>query len=327
MFKQWGSGIGKLLKAASVGILIQSLCAPLHGQNPASGHSGSGEYNISVDVRLVVLPVIVTDRKGKAVSGLRQDSFRVFDDGRAQQIALFQAEDVPVTVGLVIDNSGSMRAKRPEVIAAAEEFANSSNSQDQLFVVNFNQTVSMGLPSRIPFTSNIQELLGAVSRTPASGNTALYDGVAAALQHLKGGTTARKALIVISDGGDNASRLGFRQLLQQAEASNAQIYSIGVFDPNFAGDDPNVLRRLAKVTGGQAYFPESASAVPGICQQIARNLRQQYTLGYHPSGSNVGGQYHAVRVTAAVKGGGKLRVSTRSGYLVPAETARPEASS
>ncbi len=188
MFTHWGSSTGKPPKVLALAgmILITSFPIPQHAST--SDPPESDEYRISVDVGLVVLPIIVTDHKGKAVSGLGADSFQVFEDGRPQRIALFEAEDLPVTVGLVIDNSGSMRNKLPEVMAAAEEFARSSNPHDEMFVVNFNQTVSMGLPVGIPFTSDVNQLLGAVSRNRASGNTALYDGLAAALDHMKTGT-------------------------------------------------------------------------------------------------------------------------------------------
>jgi len=287
MFGLRTSGIGKLQQVAVFAILMQLTSVSASSQAHPPSATEPGRYTISVDVGLVVLPVIVTDRAGKVVPGLGEGSFQVFEDGRPQHITLFQTEDVPIAAGLVIDNSGSMRAKRTEVLAAAEEFARSSNSQDQMFVVTFNQTISLGLPHGVPFTSNVQDLLAAVSRTPAYGKTALYDGLAAALQHLSKGTRTRRALVLISDGGDNASRLSFRQLLRQAETSNAEIYTVGVFDPNFEGEDSSGLRKLAKVTGGQAYFPESVSEIPGICRQIALNLRQQYTIGYHPVDSNM----------------------------------------
>jgi VWFA-related protein len=311
--------MGKLSRVEALAILISLTSFLTPEQGNSSGQPTSDEYRISVDVGLVVLPVIVTDRKGKVVSGLGAGSFHVFEDGRPQQIALFEAEDVPVTVGLVIDNSGSMGAKRPEVVAAAKEFAQSSNPQDQMFVVNFNQTVSMGLPKGVLFTSDVNQLLDAVSRNRASGNTALYDGLAVALKHLKSGTTNRRALIVISDGGDNASRLSFPEILKRAEASNAQIYTLGIYYEMYSGQNLGMLNRLAKVTGGKAYFPESVSQIPGICQEIARNLRHQYTIGYHPSNPNPGGSYHAIRVTATATGNGRLHVTTRAGYLMPSE--------
>jgi len=324
MLRLCNCGIGKPWKAAALAILISLTALPSLGQgNSAEGQDnslnqpGPDEYRISVEVGLVVLPVVVTNRKGQKVSGLKKSNFQVFEDGRPQEIALFGAEDVPVTVGLVVDNSGSMAAKRPEVMAAAEEFARSSNPQDQMFVVSFSQKVSLGLPKGVPFTSDVQQLLGALSRTPASGNTALYDGVAVALEHLKAGTANRKALIIVSDGGDNASRLNFQDLLQRALASNAQIYTLGVYDQSYSGEDLNKLRQLSKVTGGKSYFPASPIEMTGICKQIAQDIRYQYTIGYHPSNSNSAGVYHTIRVTAMAAGEPKLRVSTRAGYLMP----------
>jgi VWFA-related protein len=287
--------------------------------NPQS-QTNPDEYQISVNVGLVVLPVIVTNRRGKEVAGLGESRFHVYEDGRPQQISFFAPEDVPVTVGLVIDNSGSMRTKRPDVTAAAEAVARSSNPDDQMFVVNFNQRVYMGLPAGVPFTSDLQQLLDAVSRTSAAGNTALYDGLSAALNHIKAGTGGRKALILISDGEDNASSTSFAALLTQAEASNAQIYTLGVFDEMFSGSHSgNVLKRLAKATGGKSYFPDSPTQIAGICQQIAGQLRHQYTVGYVSSNPNSGGKYHTIRVTVNGPGDSELHVSTRAGYLAPSD--------
>lgn len=317
-------GIGKHSKVAALAILILLTTFPSlgqdsspRGQDNSNNPPGPDEYRISVDVGLVVLPVVVTNRKGQEVSGLKKSNFLVFEDGRPQEIALFGAGDVPVTVGLVVDSSGSMAGKRSEVIAAAEEFARSSNPQDQMFVVSFNQRVSLGLPKGVPFTSDVQRLLGALSQTLASGNTALYDGVAVALEHLKAGTANRKALIVVSDGGDNASRLNFQELLKRAQASNAQIYTLGVYDEAYSGEDLSKLKRLSKVTGGKSYFPASLSQMTGICKQIARDIRNQYTIGYHPSNSNSAGTFHTIRVTAMAAGNANLHVSTRAGYLMP----------
>jgi VWFA-related protein len=308
-----------LPKIAVLAVLIALASIPVLQQAECSDDPSPGEYRISVNVGLVILPVIVTDRKGQAVSGLGKTSFQVFDDGRPQQISLFESEDVPVTVGLVIDNSGSMSAKRPEVIAAADDFARSSNPQDQMFVVNFNQNVSMGLPDGLPFTSDAGQLLAAVSREPAAGNTALYDGLATALRHIRTGTASRKALVVISDGADNSSTITLRNVLDRAQATNAQIYTIGIFDNIAAGKAAGVLRALARVTGGKAYFPQYPSQIAEICREIALDLRHQYTLGYHPTNSAVG-SYHAIRVTAKGMGDARLHVSTRAGYWMPDES-------
>jgi Ca-activated chloride channel homolog len=289
-------------------------------QQVSSSHSGdTDDYKISVNVGLVVLPVTVTNRKGEFIPNLGAANFQVTEAGRPQPITLFKSEDVPVTVGLVVDNSGSMRAKRPEVVAASLAFVQSSNPGDQVFVVNFNQRVSLGLPKSVPYTSDLGQLRDALSRNPAVGNTALYDGIATALEHLKGGTRERKALIVVTDGGDNASHVKFQDLLKMAESSNALIYTIGIFDPSYSGENPQALKRLAKVTGGRAYFPESVSDVSKVAQEIAREVRQQYTIGYIPTRRASEGEYRAIRVTVKAAGRGKLYVRTRTGYVMPPE--------
>jgi Ca-activated chloride channel family protein len=303
------------------------ICAARSGQvqtqtEVASASPPSGianQYTISVKVRLVVLPVTVTNRQGEFVPGLAAGNFQVYEAGRPQAITLFEHEDVPVTVGLVVDNSGSMGPKRPGVLAASQAFVKSSNPGDEMFVVTFNQRVSLGLPRSLPFTSDLGALQGALSSKPAAGNTALYDGVAAGLQHLKGGTGERKALIVVTDGGDNASRTTFPNLLQMAESSNAVIYTIGILDETYSGENPRVLKQLAKATGGQAYFPQSASEVSSVAEQIARDIRRQYTIGYVPAAAAANGGYRSVRVKARAAGDGKLRVRTRAGYLIPPE--------
>ncbi len=310
--------LSKIIRAGFLALFTLLMATPPTAECQSLQSSNPDEYQISVNVGFVLLPVVVTNRKGKEVSGLGENDFHVYEDGRLQQISFFEPEDVPVRVGLIIDNSGSMRSKRPEVTAAAEQFAKSSNPDDQLFVVNFNQRVSMGLPKGMPYTSDLQTLLDAVTKNPAAGNTALYDAVAAGLDHMKSDSTTRKALILITDGEDNASRTKLADLLKKAEASNTEIYSLGVFDESFSGSHSgNVLKRLSKVTGGKAYFPQSPAEIVGICTQIARNLRHEYTLGYVSNNPNASGRYHAIRVTVNRPGNADLRVSTRSGYTMP----------
>ena len=187
------------------------------------------------------------------VSGLHKEDFQVYENGVLQQIEHFSHEDIPVTVGLVLDNSASMRPKRSEVIAAAMAFARSSNPQDQMFVVNFNEHVSFGLPANTPFTDQTAQLADALSKFHANGETALYDAVAAALDHLKQGNRDKKVLIVISDGGDNASKHNLGQIMAGAGQSDAIIYTIGLFDEDDPDRNPHVLKQLAKDTGGDSF--------------------------------------------------------------------------
>jgi VWFA-related protein len=266
---------------------------------------------------MVVLTATVRNHKGTPVSGLDKNDFQVYEDGVPQQIKYFSHEDIPVTVGLVVDNSGSMRPKRPEVIAAALAFVHSSNPQDQMFVVNFNEHVSFGLPGSTPFTDQAEPLRVALSRINADGQTALYDAVAAALEHLKAGNRDKKVLIVISDGADNVSKHNLAQIMDMAARSDAIIYTVGLFDPDDPDKNPRVLKQLAKATGGEAFLPESLEEVVPICERIAHDIRNQYTIAYVPTNGNQDGTFRAIQMKSEAPGRGRLVVRTRTGYNAP----------
>jgi Ca-activated chloride channel family protein len=275
------------------------------------------EYTINVDVNMVVLRATAQDHKGALVSGLHKDDFQVYEDGVLQQTKYFSHEDLPVTVGLVIDNSGSMTPKRADVIAAALAFARSSNPLDQMFVVKFNERVSFGLPANTPFTDQVAQLQGALSRISSSGETALYDAVVAALEHLKKGTRDKKVLIVVSDGGDNASKHKLKEITTLAGQPDAIIYTIGIFDEQDSDQKPGVLKRLAKDTGGEAFLPRSLKDVVPICEQIAHDIRNQYTIAYVPTNRKRDGTYRVIQVKASSQDRGRLSVRTRAGYFAP----------
>jgi Ca-activated chloride channel homolog len=286
-------------------------------EGPLSHRRPSDPYTIRVSVGLVVLHATVQNHRGNLVSGLTKDEFQVYENGARQQIKYFSHEDIPVTVGLVIDNSGSMRPKVRDVIAAALAFARSSNPQDQMFVVNFNEHVRFALPENAPFTDQPGQLQVALSSVKADGETALYDAIAAALEHLKSGNRDKKVLIVISDGGDDASKERLRQVLAMARQSDAIIYTLGIFDQNDPDQNPHVLKQLARETGGEAFLPESLSEVVPICKQIARDIRNQYTLAYVPTDRKQDGTYRAIQVMAEAPHRGRLFVRTRAGYTAP----------
>ena len=298
-------------------IVLLSLARPQE-TSPSQSRRGD-EYTIRVNADSVVLHATVQNRNGILVSGLGKDNFQVYEDGVLQQIDYFSHEDIPVTVGLVVDNSGSMRPKRPEVIAAALAFARSSNPQDQMFVVNFNELVSLGLPADTPFTDQAAQLEVALSRIAADGETALYDAVAAALEHLKKGNQDKKVLIVISDGGDNASKHNLAQIMAMAGHPDAIIYTIGLFIAEDPDRNPGVLKRLAKDTGGEAFLPESVGEVLPICQRIARDIRNQYTIAYAPANRKQDGTYRVIQVKVGAPGHGRLFVRTRAGYYAPSK--------
>src|ERR1035437_8633996 len=255
-------------------------------------------YAIRTNVDLVVLRATVRDRKGVPVSGLSKENFQVYEDKVLQQIESFSHEDIPVTVGLVIDNSGSMRPKRSDVIGAALAFARSSNPEDQMFVVNFNEHVSLGLPANSPFTDNAVQLETALSRNVITGMTALYDAIAVGLEQLQKGKWDRKVLIVVSDGGDNASKRNLAQIMSMVNQSNAGIYTMGIFDETDEDRNPRALKQLSRASGGEAFFPETLEGILPICEQIAHDIRSQYTISYIPTNKKQNGAYRAIDVKA-----------------------------
>jgi VWFA-related protein len=272
-------------------------------------------FQISVDLNLVVLQAVVHDRTGRFAPDLHQEEFAVYENGVRQAIRLFRHEDVPVTVGLVVDHSSSMRPRLPWVVAAARTFVKSSSAADQMFVVTFNVKVTLGLPAAIGLTDRADELAGAISSQPAAGKTALYDAVATGFTGLRAGGPEKKVLIVISDGGDNASTRKLPEVLKTAEQSSALVYTVGIFDDDDADRNPDVLRRLARATGGEAFFPRKLEDVVSICESIAHDIRNQYTIGYVSNNEEKAGALRTIRVTAQAPGSGKLLVRTRSGYI------------
>ena len=307
-----------MTKAVALLFLLLMVLVGSTAQQPA--------FRISVDVNLVVLHATVTDRQGGFVSDLNEQSFEIYENGAPQRIRFFKNEDVPVTVGLVIDHSSTMGPKLDEVTVAALTFARSSNPEDEMFVVNFNEKVSLGLPSNTRFTNKIAELQGAIWKVEAGGQTALYDAIAKALEELQGGTRDKKVLIVISDGGDNKSKRSLDQVMKLAAQSSAVIYTVGLFDENDPDRNPGVLRHLAQATGGEAFLPGEVSEVVAICARIARDIRHQYTIGYVPVNLAHNGVYRAIRVFARAKGHDKLSVRTRTGYIPAVEPRLAETS-
>ena len=214
------------------------------------------QFTISVDVDLVVFNVTVLDGNRRPVPGLTAESFHIYEDGREQRIRIFQPEDTPATVGLVIDNSGSMSNKRRDVVTAALEFIGASQHDDEMFIVDFNRKPWLGLPDSMPFTNNVSELRAALLQTRTEGTTALYDALELSLNHLKDGTRQRKALVLLSDGGDNASVVKLDDVLRMAQQSSATIYCIGIYDPFAKDKNPSVLNSLC------SFAPALAGPLP-----------------------------------------------------------------
>ena len=326
--KRWQSRVGKHEMAKTIAfplLLLLVLASYAGGQAPPAGPGQDAEsLRIAVDVSLVVLHAAVTDRQGGFVSNLGAQDFEVRENGVAQSIRLFMKEDVPVTVGLVIDHSTTMRPKLAEVSAAARTFVRSSNREDEMFVVNFNEKVSLGLRGAVRFTSSTRELEDAIGAWQAGGQTALYDAIAKALEELRAGSRDRKVLIVISDGGDNASVRNLDAVMKLAGQSSAVIYTVGLFDEDDPDRNPGVLKGLAQATGGEAFVPKQLNEVVAICERIARDIRHQYTIGYVPVNPARDGSYRSIRVAARANGRDRLIVRTRTGYIAGSEPRHDE---
>jgi VWFA-related protein len=278
-----------------------------------------GQARIAVSTNLVLLPVNVSDRRGTFVAGLKQQDFHVYEDRQLQELTVFEEGDTPVTVGLVVDHSRSMGPKLLAVAAAVSSFAHSSNPRDEMFVVDFNDDVLIELMKGKAFSSDPKELEKALTAVTARGRTALYDAVSEGLNHIKFGHLGKKALILISDGGDNASHLKYSQVLAQARQSQTMIYAIGLVGADDKEENPGLLRRLCKDTGGIAYFPREGESVAKISTEIARDLREQYTLGYAPQNIQRADAFRKIEVKVSAQGHGSLRVRTRPGYSLGAQ--------
>jgi VWFA-related protein len=300
----------------ALGWLSQDVAQLPAGRDPAG-------FTISTDVELVILDASVTDAKGRGVSGLDRDDFRVYEDNKLQSIKYLSHADIPVTIGLVVDNSGSMRPKQSEVVTAALTLIRASNPRDEVFVVNFNDRVRWGLPAGVPFTDDIQTLREALMKGKPQGRTALFDALSDALQHLNLGRMDKKTLVVMSDGGDNASKLRWNDVLTRVQKSQATIDTIDIFDENDFDRHPDILRKLAQVSGGRYFRVEKLPEIEAVCRTIAADIRSRYTIAYAPSHLNSGAPMHAVKVTASTPSRQRLMVHTRTQYVSPAHTPAP----
>jgi Ca-activated chloride channel homolog len=277
----------------------------------------SGNLVISTDVELVILDVSVKAPNGGYVSGLTAENFQVYEDRKPQQIKHFSHDDIPVTIGLIVDNSGSMRSKRPGVITAALALVEASNPHDEIFVVNFNDQVRPGLPSDVLFSDNVQTLRKALWVGSAEGRTKLYDALNYSLQYLDKGRMDKKTLVVVSDGGDNASILSRKQIMERVEESHATIYAVDIFDENDPDSNPGVLKKLAQVSGGESFQLREIPETVTVCKKIAKDIRNRYTIAYVPSHVGSPRSVHLIKVNASAPGREKLIVRARTRYTIP----------
>jgi len=293
--------------------------APAPTQPAAQGQGGEvqkGEGDVFVikkQVEEVQLHASVIDDKQHPVTNLDRDAFTVFEDGQPQRITSFRREDIPVALGILIDNSGSMRDKRASVNQAALNLVRASNPQDEVFIVNFNDESYLDAP----LTNNMAKLKEALDHVDSRGGTAMYDAVIASVPELKRSKLDKKVLLVVTDGEDNASRMSLEQAVRHVQDENGPvIYTIGIFsdDQPRKKRDQRALRTLSERTGGVAFFPRDLHEVDQISQDVAHDIRNQYTIGYKPLKPQSQGGYRSVRVEAKAKGFGRMQVRTRSGY-------------
>jgi len=293
---------------------------PPPGANVNSGKQGA---SIKVDVSLVVLHTTVLDDRQRFADGLKNENFRIFEDKVEQKLSVFKREDVPVSMGLVIDNSGSMRDKRSRVNEAAITLVQASNPSDEAFVVNFNDDFYLDLDK--DFTSSVPDLKEALERIDSRGSTALYDAIIGSLDHLKKASRDKHVLLIVTDGEDNTSHNTLEKTVREIQKTDTVIYTIGLLSQESkksAKKARKALEDIAKASGGVAYFPENVEDVHTICEQVAHDIRNQYTLAYYPTNTKKDGTFRAVTVEVIPpRGRGKLLARTRNGYYAPSAPA------
>jgi Ca-activated chloride channel family protein len=300
---------------------------PPPGSPEAAAEAAARQHSLKSEVELVALHVTVTDTRGEFISDLKSGNFKVFENKIEQKISLFSRDDIPVTMGLVVDNSASMRTKRAQVNAAAMSFVRTSNPQDEAFVVNFNDEYYLDTDG--DFTSDQKNMNDALAHIDTRGSTALYDALIGSLDHLKKGRKDKRVLLVVTDGVDNASRQSFESTIKIAEQSSAAIYAIGVFSDEDRRTEKGDVRKarkdlkaLSEATGGEAFFPATLEEVTPICERIAKEIRNQYTLGYYPTNAAKDGSFREVKVEVIPPSGyDRLSVRTRVGYYAPKASA------
>lgn len=298
------------------------LSGPLAAQNPLPRVTTQGkEQTIRVDVDLVLLNVTVTDPYNRLVTGLERENFRLFEDKTEQEVQHFSSEDVPISIGVIFDMSGSMSNKVDKARQAALQFFRTANPQDEFLLVGFNDRAQ--LISR--FTTSVEELQTRLMYTSAKGRTALMDAIYLGLSQMRGARNAKKALLIISDGADNHSRYNEKDIKNFVREADVQLYGIGIYEPfgsrgrspeELAG--PALLSELTEMTGGRTFSVSNLNELPDIASKISMELRNQYVLGYRPSNRERDGKWRKIQVRLRPpKGLPPLNVYTKTGYYAP----------
>jgi Ca-activated chloride channel family protein len=289
--------------------------APVTAQAPDTApppDDQSGGFVFKKEVEEVILHAVVVDDQNRLITGLAGSSFKVFEDGKLQQVTSFRKERVPVALGILIDNSGSMLPKRAKVNEATLQLVDASQQEDQVFVVNFGEDAFLDQD----YTSDVSKLRAALQRVETRGSTALYDALIGAVDHLEQTSPLqKKVLLVVTDGGDNASQATFQEVLRKLQSKNGPVLYAIALEQNDRPDDGHrqALRTLTEQTGGTAFFPSTLDEIQSIASAIARDIRSQYVIDYHSSNPQTPGVYHSIEVQA-LDGSTRLRVETRVGY-------------
>jgi Ca-activated chloride channel homolog len=285
---------------------------------PSESQKTNGKV-LKTDTEMTLVNITVTDPLGRLVTGLEQEHFRVFENGAEQEIIRFASEDVPVSIGVIFDMSGSMTDKIDKSRLAAVQFFRTANPQDEFFLINFNDRAQLVSP----FTASVEELQNRLMYTAAHGLTALYDGVYLGLSQMKGAHNTKKALLIISDGGDNHSRYSETDVRKFVQEANVQIYAIGLFEQDGGPtpeerNGPALLYTLTDMTGGRAFTVQNLNELPDIATKISMELRNQYVVGYRPSERTHDGKWRKIKVKLRPpKGLPPLTVDAKSGYFAP----------
>jgi Ca-activated chloride channel homolog len=279
----------------------------------------------TAETRWVILPVSVSDKNGKLITDLQEKSFKVFENGVEQPIKLFRHEDVPISLGIIIDNSGSMREKRQKVEVASVDLVKASNRHDEVFIVNFNDEAYLD----VEFTNDIKKMEEGVARIDSRGGTAMREAINMSIDYLKEkGKNHKKVLLVVTDGNDNASTVGLERLVNRARQSEVLIYAIGLLDEEErreAKAAKRALNALTQESGGLAFYPKGVTEVDAIALQVAHEIRNQYTIAYSPLNDARDGSFRQIKVT--VNGPGHPQVRTRTGYYATADRDSKKAGS
>lgn len=295
----------------SVFVLAGYNASPQTAKPPAAP-SPDEAITFRSDTRLVVLPISVSDKNGKLITDLKQNSFKVYENGVEQPIKIFKREDVPVSIGIIIDNSGSMKEKRQKVELAAMDMVKASNPQDEVFIVNFNDEAWLD----VPMTSDIKAMQEGVARIDSRGGTAMRDAISMSIDYLKKeAKRQKKVLLVITDGNDNASTVNLERLVNRAQQNEVLLFSIGLLNEEERREAKiakRALDALARESGGLAFYPKGPAEVDQITLQVAHEIRNQYTIAYSPTVQEMDGSFRQIKVT--VNGPGHPQVRTRTGY-------------